>query len=287
MLAATTCVGKIRDSEARIGPRDDARGGVRNSRKRNSDANEKGNRAAVRRMRGATIDPTPVPANSGPDAVTKERFTPQSGSGWFPPVAMVTPMTAPQDRFEYSLASGPGRPKPKVCRVLLRQGAVAALAGMAAIEPIHASGQAEFFSRAPGIEMADFPNIIVITGDDLRWDHVAANGNEVIIALDMLSVPQTNGNQGTSLLAVMSGKKGARPESHAGLTNRMIRTKRAKYWIEGNGEEALFDYSIDPDELRNVAQATAHRALLDEMRVSLLKKLIAARDPLPQRIRPY
>lgn len=72
-----------------------------------------------------------------------------------------------------------------------------------------------------------------------------------------------------------------------GLTNRMIRTKRAKYWIEGNGEEVLFDYSIDPDELRNVAQATAHRALLDEMRVSLLKKLIAARDPLPQRIRPY
>ena len=105
--------------------------------------------------------------------------------------------------------------------------------------------------------------------------------------LDMLGIPETAGNQGISLVPVMAGRKGRDLIYMQALTNRMIRTKRAKYWIDGSGEEVLFDYSNDPDELRNVAQATTHRALLDEMRVSLLKKLIAARDPLPERIRPY
>ncbi|MCY4597988.1 MAG: sulfatase-like hydrolase/transferase [Bryobacterales bacterium] len=105
--------------------------------------------------------------------------------------------------------------------------------------------------------------------------------------LDMLGIPEPAGNQGISLVPVMAGRKGRDLIYMQALTNRMIRTKRAKYWIDGSGEEVLFDYSNDPDELRNVAQATTHRALLDEMRVSLLKKLIAARDPLPERIRPY
>ena len=71
------------------------------------------------------------------------------------------------------------------------------------------------------------------------------------------------------------------------MTNRMVRTQSAKYWIDADGEEVLFDYSTDPHELRNVAQSPKHASLRDELRVRLIRKAINARDPLPERIRPY
>ena len=105
--------------------------------------------------------------------------------------------------------------------------------------------------------------------------------------LDMLGIPLPRGNQGISLVPAMGGRAGRDLIYMQAFDNRMIRTKHAKYWIDGTGEEVLFDYSNDAHELRNVAHAATHRALLDEMRVALLKRVIAARDPLPERIRPY
>ena len=105
--------------------------------------------------------------------------------------------------------------------------------------------------------------------------------------LDLLQIALPTGNQGSSLLPVMGGAPGRELIYMQATTNRMIRTKTAKYWINGNGEEVLFSYSDDPHELRNVAGADAHADLLDEMRVLLIRKWIDARDPLPERIRPY
>ena len=105
--------------------------------------------------------------------------------------------------------------------------------------------------------------------------------------LAMLGIPPPKGNQGMSLVPTMKGEPGRDLIYMQAMTNRMIRTKNAKYWIDDIGEEVLFDYSTDPYELRNVAHAESHSDLLDEMRVLLLRKSITARDPLPERIRPY
>lgn len=105
--------------------------------------------------------------------------------------------------------------------------------------------------------------------------------------LDMLGIPFPKGNQGMSLVPVMNGDPGRDLIYMQATNNQMIRTKQAKYWVDENGEEVLFDYSSDPHELRNVAQAESHADMLDAMRVMLLRMVIAARDPLPERIRPY
>ena len=105
--------------------------------------------------------------------------------------------------------------------------------------------------------------------------------------LDMLGLDLPKGNQGMSLLPVMQGESGRELIYMQGMSNRMIRTKSAKYWIDANGEEVLFDYSTDPHELRNLAHSADHASLLNELRVRLIRKVIEARDPLPERIRPY
>lgn len=105
--------------------------------------------------------------------------------------------------------------------------------------------------------------------------------------LDMLGLDKPKGNQGMSLLPIMQGKPGRELIYMQATNNRMIRTKTAKYWIDDGGKEVLFDYSTDPHELRNVAQSPAHASLRDELRVQLIRKIIGARDPLPERIRPY
>ncbi len=105
--------------------------------------------------------------------------------------------------------------------------------------------------------------------------------------LDLGGLPSTKGMQGSSLAPVMRGETGRELIYMQALNNRMIRTKTAKYWIDDQGQEVLFDYRTDPYELRNVAQEDSHAALLNQMRVLLLRKVISARDPLPERIRPY
>lgn len=105
--------------------------------------------------------------------------------------------------------------------------------------------------------------------------------------LEMLGVPPPKGNQGISLVPAMNGGPGRDLIYMQAMDNRMIRTKGAAYWIDEDGEEVLFDHSNDPYELRNVAQSNSHSKLLNQMRVLLLRKSISARDPLPERIRPY
>ncbi len=72
-----------------------------------------------------------------------------------------------------------------------------------------------------------------------------------------------------------------------GRDNKIIRTKNAKYSIYKNGQEVLFDLEKDPGEYRNIAQLPEGNELRGQMRVKLLQKTIEARDPLPERIRPY
>ena len=105
--------------------------------------------------------------------------------------------------------------------------------------------------------------------------------------LEMLGMEQTKGNQGMSLASVMKGQPGRDVIYMQGMRNKIVRSNKATYSIYDNGEELLFDLENDPHQLRNVAQDSSAKDLLDQMRVRLLKKTIEARDPLPERIRPY
>ena len=105
--------------------------------------------------------------------------------------------------------------------------------------------------------------------------------------LELLGISPPKGNQGMSLIPAIHGGSGRDSILMQALDNRMIRTKSAKYWIDENGEEVLFDLSADPHELRNIAGDASRSELIEEMRVSLLRRLISVRDPLPERIRPY
>jgi hypothetical protein len=90
-----------------------------------------------------------------------------------------------------------------------------------------------------------------------------------------------------SLVPVMNGGKGKDATFQQATNNRILRTKSAKYCLWQNGEEVLFDLAKDLHELRNVARAPDAKALLDEMRVRLLRKTIETADPLPERVAPY
>lgn len=105
--------------------------------------------------------------------------------------------------------------------------------------------------------------------------------------LDLARLELPKGNQGRSLLPVIAGGSGRELIYMQSKQNRIIRTQEAKYAIYENGEEVLFDLRADPHELRNVAQDPSQFELRDRMRVLLLRKMIAARDPLPEQIRPY
>ena len=61
----------------------------------------------------------------------------------------------------------------------------ALLIAFAGFTPPPAYGQAEFFPPQKTPSMKEAPNIVLITGDHLRWDHVAANGNSAIITPHM------------------------------------------------------------------------------------------------------
>ena len=105
--------------------------------------------------------------------------------------------------------------------------------------------------------------------------------------LDQTQLPLPKGNQGMSLAKTMRGEPGRELIYMQGRNNKIIRTQQAKYTIYQNGQEVLFDLDKDPYEYHNIAHLPEGKELLDEMRVKLLRKTIDARDPLPERIRPY
>ncbi len=105
--------------------------------------------------------------------------------------------------------------------------------------------------------------------------------------LEMLRIPAPKGNQGISLVAAMNGGRGRDSVCMQGRENRILRTREAKYAYWSSGDEILFDLEKDPDEFRNQAREPAARALLDRMRVAMLKKTLEIADPLPERVAPY
>ena len=105
--------------------------------------------------------------------------------------------------------------------------------------------------------------------------------------LDMLGLEDPKGNQGMSLMPVMKGGEGRDVIYMQGMRNKTIRSQKAMYSIYDNGEEILFDLENDPHQLHNLSGAPKAANLLGKMRKRLLLKTIEARDPLPERIRPY
>ena len=51
-----------------------------------------------------------------------------------------------------------------------------------------------------------------------------------------------------------------------------------KYWIDGDGNEILYDRKADPGEHVNLAGDSAHSAALGRMRKALLVKLASTYD---------
>ena len=72
-----------------------------------------------------------------------------------------------------------------------------------------------------------------------------------------------------------------------GESSKTLLTATHKYWVNEQGEEALFDRRNDPDEFVNRAGDPACVADLQDMRNRLLLKLINTDNRSPDRIAPY
>ncbi len=72
-----------------------------------------------------------------------------------------------------------------------------------------------------------------------------------------------------------------------GESTKTLRTATHKYWVNEQGEEALFDLLDDPDEFVNRAGDPAALGDLQEMRGRLLQKLINTEDRTRTRTGPY
>ena len=105
--------------------------------------------------------------------------------------------------------------------------------------------------------------------------------------LDLLGIPQTQGNQGISLVSAMSGGKARDILYMEGFTNQIIQTHEALYSCWRGGEEMLFDLQRDPNQFRNISQASRAKPLLDSMRAQLLRLNMELADPLPPRVAAY
>ncbi len=105
--------------------------------------------------------------------------------------------------------------------------------------------------------------------------------------LDLLGVPQTQGNQGMSLLPAMRGKPARDIIYMEGLGSQIIQTHEAFYSAGKNGDEILFDLQKDPHQFRNIAKTTAAKPLLESMRARLIRLNQELVDPLPPRVAAY
>ena len=105
--------------------------------------------------------------------------------------------------------------------------------------------------------------------------------------LDLLGMPQTQGNQGISLIPAMSGGKAREIIYMEGSANQIIQTREALYSGWKNGQEMLFDLQQDPNQFRNISQAARAKPLLDQMRTRLLRLNMELTDPLPPRVAAY
>ncbi len=64
--------------------------------------------------------------------------------------------------------------------------------------------------------MRDFPNIVLITGDHLRWDHVAANGNGSMVTPNMDRLVR----EGDTFLSCLTAAVAGSPNRASLMTGR-------------------------------------------------------------------
>lgn len=105
--------------------------------------------------------------------------------------------------------------------------------------------------------------------------------------IQLLGIPQTQGNQGISLLPAMSGGKARDIIYMEGFTNQIIQTHEALYCCWKNGQEMLFDLQRDPNQFHNLTGEASARPLLDKMRARLLLRNMELANPLPPVVAPY
>jgi arylsulfatase A-like enzyme len=105
--------------------------------------------------------------------------------------------------------------------------------------------------------------------------------------LDLLGIPQVKGNQGISLLPAMRGGKGRDIIYMEGFANQIIQTHEALYSCWKDGQEMLFDLQKDPNQFRNIAQASSAGPLLEDMRSKLRRLNMELVDPLPPSVAAY
>ncbi len=97
--------------------------------------------------------------------------------------------------------------------------------------------------------------------------------------LDLCGLPQASWLEGTTLSPLLANPKA--PWNRPAYTfqvrdwylGRSVRNERWRYteWDEGRRGSALFDHNTDPQEMRNLAQSTAHAAVVQEMSALLRK----------------
>ena len=113
-----------------------------------------------------------------------------------------------------------------------------------------------------------------------------------------LKVPEEM--EGRSILPLLRGQDEGWPEEvffqiSESQVGRGVRTRRWKYGVDAPGkdgrldpgssryvEQYLYDLQADPHELRNLAGADSHRAVAEDMKARLVRRMVAAGEAAPE-----
>jgi arylsulfatase A-like enzyme len=123
-----------------------------------------------------------------------------------------------------------------------------------------------------------------------RSDAVCYNMDLMPTILELAGCDLPEDLDARSLVPVLRGEQDAVHESEAALvefhghqvpySQRMVRTREAKYVFNAPEEDELYDLAADPGELRNLTADPEHRGLLSEMRALMSESLVANGDPI-------
>jgi arylsulfatase A-like enzyme len=141
-------------------------------------------------------------------------------------------------------------------------------------------------------EICRIPLMARVPGCDggRRSEALSYNMDLMPTILELAGCALPEGLDARSLAPVLRGESDAVHESEtafvefhghqAPYSQRMIRTRSAKYVFNAPEEDELYDLAVDPGELKNLAGDSAHRGLLSEMRDLMSETLAANGDPL-------
>ncbi len=88
--------------------------------------------------------------------------------------------------------------------------------------------------------------------------------------LELAGLPRKRGLEGESLLETLDGKPRRRAVTMTYLRgNHAVRSRRWRYIRYADGGEELYDHSVDPDELTNLAGTGEHADVIGSLRRSL------------------